>query len=127
MSRENEKIDISVVIACLNEAKTVGACIENAIYAFKTLGLEGEVVVVDNGSTDHSREIAEAKGARVIFESKRGYGHAYRRGFREAKGQILVMGDADGTYDFSELRGMVQPLPYEGEECYDEGDGVKSI
>jgi len=102
--------DVSVVMACLNEARTVGTCVEKACHAFKRLNLQGEVIVVDNGSTDGSGEIARGKGARVILEERRGYGHAYRRGFQEARGHILVMADADGTYDFSDLREIIHPL-----------------
>src|SRR6185503_8846539 len=70
----------------------------------------GEVVVVDNGSTDRSAEIASAAGARVIHERRRGYGQAYLRGFSEARGDYIVMGDADDTYDFSNLDPLVAPL-----------------
>lgn len=108
--KEERSLDISVVMACLNEAETVGSCVENAVRAFRELDLRGEVLVVDNGSTDGSVEIAKEKSARVVFEAQRGYGHAYRRGFREARGRFLVMGDADGTYDFSLLGPLIEPL-----------------
>lgn len=97
-------------MACLNEAQTIGECVEKALCALKALGLQGEVLVVDNGSTDGSATIAASKGARVVHETRRGYGCAYRRGFKEAKGRIVVMGDADGTYDFSDLKNMISPL-----------------
>jgi glycosyltransferase involved in cell wall biosynthesis len=103
-------VEISVVIPCLNERTTVGACVSKAVGAFDRLGMPGEVVVVDNGSTDGSREAAEAAGARVILEERKGYGSALLAGFAGAKGRILVMGDADDTYDFSDLEGFVKPL-----------------
>ncbi len=103
-------MDVSVVMACLNEAETVGTCVEKAFEALRRLGLKGEVLVVDNGSTDGSGAIAASKGARVILEPKQGYGYAYRSGFREAKGRWMAMGDADGTYDFSSLGDLIAPL-----------------
>jgi glycosyltransferase involved in cell wall biosynthesis len=78
-------------------------------------GLRGEVIIVDNGSTDRSAEFATAAGARVVREEERGYGAALRRGFREARGRYMVMGDCDGTYDFSQLDPLVGPL----EQGYD--------
>ena len=107
---KEKSLDISVMMACLNEAKTVGLCVEKAVQALKQLGLQGEVLVVDNGSTDGSVEIAKGKGARVVSEAQRGYGYACRKGFREARGRFLVMGDADGTYDFSLIGPLIEPL-----------------
>jgi glycosyltransferase involved in cell wall biosynthesis len=74
------------------------------------MGLVGEVVVVDNGSTDDSVAVARAAGARVIHEPERGYGNACRRGLSEARGRYLVMGDSDGTYDFTALPDFIKPL-----------------
>jgi len=107
---QEQRLDISVVMACLNEAETIGECIEKAFQVFKEARLEGEVLVVDNGSTDASCEIAKEKGARVVFESRKGYGSAYKKGLSEARGELFVMGDADGTYDFSELCKIIDPL-----------------
>lgn len=101
---------ISVVMPCLDEAAAVAGCIERALRGIAATGLSGEVVVVDNGSSDGSAEIARAAGARVISEPRRGYGSAYLRGFREARGQIIVMGDADGSYDFEDIPRFVEPL-----------------
>jgi glycosyltransferase involved in cell wall biosynthesis len=101
---------VSIVMPCLNEANGVGRCVEAALGALKDLGLPGEVIVVDNGSTDGSPDIAKAAGARVVPERRRGYGSAYLRGFQESRGQYLVMGDADGSYDFRDLRRFVEPL-----------------
>lgn len=103
-------IDVSIVMPCLNEEEAIRGCIKEAQTALATLGLSGEVVVVDNGSTDNSAAIARAAGARVVHESERGYGNACRKGLSEARGRFLVMGDADGSYDFSALPSFVNPL-----------------
>jgi len=101
---------VSVVMPCLNEEEGVGRCVETALAALAEMGVSGEVVVVDNGSTDRSAEIARAAGARVVDEPRRGYGSAYLRGFEEARGRFLVMGDADRTYPFEDLARFVEPL-----------------
>ena len=108
------EVEVSVVMPCLNEAESVGRCVEKAWRALKTLGVPAEVVVVDNGSTDGSPEIAERAGARVIHERRRGYGSAYLRGFAEARGRFLVMGDSDDSYDFGEIAAFVEPLRDQG-------------
>ena len=102
--------DVSVVLPCLNEEQTVATCVLKARQWFESARLRGEVVVVDNGSTDRSRERAREAGARVIDEPRRGYGAAHRRGFAEARGRIIVMADADNTYDLSDLGALVEPL-----------------
>lgn len=109
-TNESGTIDISVVIPCLNEAEGVGVCVEKSIKAFEKMGVVGEVVVADNGSTDGSPEIAEAAGARVVHESRPGYGSAYLAGFAAARGKYIVMGDADDTYDFSKIDDFVEKL-----------------
>jgi glycosyltransferase involved in cell wall biosynthesis len=103
-------LEVSVVIPCLNEEHTVGTCVAKARHAIEKLGTTGEVIVVDNGSTDRSAQVAEAAGARVVREDRRGYGQAYLSGFAAAHGRYLVMGDADDTYDFSDLSGFILPL-----------------
>src|SRR5438034_4204336 len=105
---------VSVVMPCLNEARAVGICVEKARRALAAMGVRGEVVVVDNGSSDGSPEIAARAGARVVAERRRGYGAAYLRGFQEARGQYLVMGDADDSYDFLDLERFVEPLRRDG-------------
>jgi hypothetical protein len=101
---------VSIVMPCLDEEETVGACVTKAVGWLERRGIPGEVLVVDNGSTDRSVEIAEAAGARVIHERRRGYGQAYLRGFAEARSEYIVMGDSDDTYDFSDLDALVAPL-----------------
>ena len=101
---------VSIVMPCLNEEETVGTCVEKAMGWLARSGTPGEVLVVDNGSTDRSAEIAATAGARVIHERRRGYGQAYLRGFEEARGEFIVMGDADDTYDFSNLEPLLAPL-----------------
>jgi Glycosyl transferase family 2 len=101
---------LSVVIPCLNEADTVGPCIDAAIGAMQTAGITGEVLVVDNGSTDGSQEIATARGARVVLESTKGYGSALRRGCEDALGTYILMGDADESYDFSQIQPFIEGL-----------------
>jgi len=101
---------ISIVMPCLNEQQTVTICVEKAVSWLKRSGYGGEVLVVDNGSTDGSPALAEKAGARVVHETTRGYGAALRRGFTEARGEWLVMGDCDDTYDFSDLDQLMKPL-----------------
>ncbi len=101
-------VDVSVVIPCLNEANSVGICVSKAMEAFRAAGLRGEVVVADNGSTDGSIEIAEKLGARVVRVDQRGYGSALRAGIAVARGAFIVMGDADDSYDFSEVPRFVE-------------------
>ncbi len=103
-------IEVSVVLPCLNEEETVAACVEKARTWFQHSGVRGEVIVVDNGSDDRSREEARRAGARVIEEARRGYGAAHLRGFAEARGDIIVMADADDTYDLLQLDPLIEPL-----------------
>ena len=101
-------VDVSVVIPCLNEANSIGICVGKAIEAFQAAGLRGEVVVADNGSTDGSVDIAGKLGARVVAVAQRGYGAALRAGIAAARGALIIMGDADDSYDFGELPRFVE-------------------
>ena len=105
-----DQLDISVVLPCLNEEATVASCVTDALSYFEQAGLKGEVIVVDNGSTDRSKEEAENAGARVLEERRRGYGAAHLRGFTESRGKYIVMADADATYDLLHLDPLIEPL-----------------
>jgi len=98
------------VIPCLNEAGNIERCVTDALAALQRGGLVGEVIVVDNGSEDNSAELAAAAGARVVEEPRRGYGSAYLAGFAAARGDYIVMVDADLTYDFGEIPQFVASL-----------------
>ena len=101
---------ISVVIPCLNEQEAVGKVIDQAYEGIRRSGRSGEVIVVDNASTDRSAEVAAAHGAIVVSERRRGYGSAYLAGLEAARGEFLVMGDADDTYPLDELSEFVEKL-----------------
>ncbi|MGH2517324.1 MAG: glycosyltransferase family 2 protein [Ktedonobacterales bacterium] len=102
--------EISIVLPCLNEEESVGACVDTVRAVIAEQGLSAEVVVVDNASTDHTAEIAAAHGARVVYQPVRGYGNAYLKGFTEARGAYVVMADADNTYDLREIPAFIAPL-----------------
>lgn len=97
------ELELSVVIPCLDEEGTIALCVEKAVRTMREHGIAGEVIVSDNGSTDRSREIAEANGARVVPCPIRGYGAALQSGFAAARGKYVMMGDADDSYDFQEI------------------------
>src|ERR671936_2522149 len=101
---------VSVVIPCLDEAETIAECVTSARAVLDEAGLAGEVIVVDNGSTDGSGELARAAGALVVEEPRRGYGSAYLAGLAVARGENIVMVDADLTYDFREIPRFVHEL-----------------
>ncbi len=103
-------VELSVVMPCLNEARTLGVCIEKALGFFAEVGVVGEVVVADNGSTDGSVGIAEGLGVRVMHVAERGYGSALSAGIAAARGRYIIMGDADGSYDFSALGPFLERL-----------------
>ena len=107
---EKDGVELSVVMPCLNEHRTLGTCIEKALLCMKEHGIEGEVIVADNGSDDGSIEIAQDKGARVVNVAIRGYGAALFEGIASARGRFVIMGDADDTYDFSSLKPFVEKL-----------------
>jgi glycosyltransferase involved in cell wall biosynthesis len=101
---------VSVVIPCLDEERTIAACVASANAAIAGLHTTGEVIVVDNGSSDRSAQVAAAAGARVVRHEMKGYGSAVKRGLAEAHGRYIVMGDGDQTYDFGALPQFVKPL-----------------
>ncbi len=99
----SNKPDLSIVIPCLNEEETIEVCIKKCISAFNTLGINGEVIVVDNNSTDLSSDVAKKAGAKVILYHKRGYGASLIEGFKHAEGEYILFGDGDDSYDFTEI------------------------
>jgi glycosyltransferase involved in cell wall biosynthesis len=110
--REAPARRVSVVIPCLDEAETIAECVTRARTVLGATGLDGEVIVVDNGSTDGSGELARAAGALVVDEPRRGYGSAYLAGLSVARGDYIVMVDADLTYDFGEIPRFVDELEH---------------
>jgi glycosyltransferase involved in cell wall biosynthesis len=106
----DDKVELSVVMPCLNEGATVGACVKKALDAMEQLGIRGEVIVADNGSTDGSQRIAAEHGAKVVPIQLRGYGSALHGGIAAARGQFILMGDADESYDFTQLGRFVGKL-----------------
>lgn len=96
-----EELELTILIPCLNEEETIGDCVKCGIEFLNKNNVYGEVLVIDNNSNDQSLKIARKSGARVIKEKNRGYGSALIRGIKEAKGKYIIMGDADGSYDFS--------------------------
>ena len=103
-------LELSIVMPCLNEARTLPSCIQKALGFLSEHGVAGEVIVADNGSTDGSREIAAALGARVVAVSQRGYGAALAAGIESARAPFVIMGDADDSYNFSGLLPFVEKL-----------------
>jgi glycosyltransferase involved in cell wall biosynthesis len=122
---ETAKVLVSVVIPCLNEEENIEACVTSALEAMREANIPGEVVVADNASEDRSAELASAAGARVVHEPRRGYGSAYLAGFAAARGEYIVMGDADLTYDFEEIPRFVEQLDAGAELVM--GDRMKNI
>ena len=107
---DREELELSVIMPCLNEQVTVGACVRKAIEALKRHGIRGEVIIADNGSTDGSQQIARDSGALVVQVERRGYGSALQGGIAAAGGRFILMGDADDTYDFTQLNEFVAKL-----------------
>ena len=102
--------DITILMPCLNEEENIDFCIDQALEYISSRNLSGEVLIVDNDSTDNSAAIAASHGAIVITEHRRGYGRALRTGLTAAKGDVIIFGDCDSTYDFSNLDPLYQPL-----------------
>ena len=108
--KEKENVELTVVMPCLNEAETVATCVRKAIGFLTASGISGEVIVADNGSTDGSQQLATDAGARVVPISEKGYGNALMGGIIAAQGQYVIMGDADDSYDFTNLMPFVTEL-----------------
>jgi len=115
MQKEVRDMNVSVVMPCLNEEDSIGICIEKALKAFEASGIDGEIIVSDNGSTDKSIEIANSFGekVRVVHQPQKGYGSAYLKGLEGAKGDLIVIGDSDNSYDFTEMNRLLEPLKKE--------------
>jgi hypothetical protein len=105
-----EEVELTILMPCLNEAETLASCIRKARQFLAAYGVIGEVLVADNGSTDGSREIAAAEGARVVPVETRGYGAALLGGIEAARGRYVIMGDADDSYDFANLMPFLEKL-----------------
>lgn len=103
-------VQLSIVLPCLNEARTVGQCVNMAKEGIASAGISGEVIVADNGSTDGSPKIAEEHGARVVHAKERGYGSAIRAGVDAADGEYILMADADESYDITHVVPFVEKL-----------------
>ncbi|HEY1275484.1 MAG TPA: glycosyltransferase family 2 protein [Thermoleophilaceae bacterium] len=116
---------VSVVIPCLNEARSIARCVQLARNALNGHDWQGEVIVADNGSDDGSGDMARDAGARVVVEPRRGYGSAYLAGFAAARGDYIVMADADLTYDFGDIPRFVEELEAGGDMVL--GDRMDSI
>ncbi len=104
------RTELSILMPCLNEAETLATCIKKAQKALEDLNVDGEVVIADNGSTDGSPEIAASLGARVVHVAEKGYGSALLGGIKAARGKYIIMGDADDSYDFTNLGPFLDKL-----------------
>jgi glycosyltransferase involved in cell wall biosynthesis len=110
LDQEGPSPEVSIVMPCLNEADTLAKCIRKAKLGLDKQGIDGEIIVADNGSTDGSRAIALKEGARVVHIASRGYGNALMGGVTAARGKYVIMGDADDSYDFTEIGPFVAKL-----------------
>jgi hypothetical protein len=104
------QLELTILMPCLNEAETIQVCVRKAVGFLRRAGVEGEVLIADNGSTDGSQALAEAEGARVVGVLDRGYGAALMGGIEAARGRYVIMGDADDSYDFERLDAMLDRL-----------------
>ncbi len=102
--------ELSVIIPCLNEERTIGACVRKCRSTFQQEAIDGEIVVIDNGSSDATSSVAKKENARVVLHIIRGYGSALMRGITEAQGRYIIMADGDDTYDFSDINQFLAVL-----------------
>ena len=105
-----EPLELTILMPCLNEAETIELCVAKAMGYLRRSGVRGEVLIADNGSDDGSQALAETAGARVVAVPEKGYGAALMGGVRAARGRFVIMGDADDSYDFENLDGMIEHL-----------------
>jgi glycosyltransferase involved in cell wall biosynthesis len=110
VSGTTDEVEVSAVMPCLNEEETLGICVKKALQCFSELGVKGEVVIGDNGSTDRSIEIAESLGARIAPQPIRGYGAALQAGIEAARGRYCIMADCDDSYDWSNMGPFIEKL-----------------
>lgn len=110
MNGSVDDLELTILMPCLNEAETVACCVEKAVRWLEAAGVIGEVLIADNGSTDGSRQLAAQAGARVIDVAMPGYGAALASGIANARGRYVIMGDADDSYDFSDLSAFLEKL-----------------
>ena len=110
MSAPKDNFFVSIIMPCLNEAFSIESCVRQALMAAKLLDFQCEVIVVDNGSTDETATLAKKAGATVVHCPKKGYGAAVQYGISASKGTIIIVGDGDGSYDFSNLSPFILPL-----------------
>ncbi len=103
-------LELSIVMPCLNESRTLATCIRKAQIAMRQLGVSGEVIIADNGSIDGSQSLAQQLGARVVPIQERGYGNALRGGIAAARGKFVIMGDSDDSYDFTQISDFLNKL-----------------
>lgn len=109
-SNGSSSVELTILMPCLNEAETLANCIRKAKQFLAQSGIDGEIVVADNGSTDGSQSIAERLGARVVPVGQRGYGAALSGGIEMARGRFIIMGDSDDSYNFADLDGFIREL-----------------
>ena len=111
---DKDMLQLSVVMPCLDEERTAGTCIDEVKRVLAENGINGEIIVVDNGSQDASADVAKEHGAKVVREEEKGYGCAIRRGLEESCGRVILIGDCDMTYDFAEGISMYRLITREG-------------
>ena len=103
-------MNLSIIIPCLNEVETISQCIKKCFLSIQKMGIEAEVIIADNGSSDGSIKIAQKLGAKVINVEQKGYGSAIIGGIKKARGKYIIMGDCDDSYDFLEIEKFYNKL-----------------